>query len=132
MSLTLQAPFDIATAIIALPNPEFGDEEGLDAEVSYEEALDGTPFTYIVRKNQRKLTFTFENVGRGKMLEMLTFFEQFAHEFIRLTDHNSNTWKVCFSADSLSVTHQMLSSPRGGPRDESGSFTLEFLAERVT
>ncbi|KKK96389.1 hypothetical protein LCGC14_2663260, partial [marine sediment metagenome] len=56
-----------------LPNPEFGDSEGLLDEVSIKRTIDGSRHVYVKTKNQRrKLIFSFR-LTRLKALELRAF-----------------------------------------------------------
>jgi hypothetical protein len=131
MSIELAAPFEAPAAITLLPNPSFSDEEGSDAALNYSESMNGTPYTYIRRRTQRRLRFTFASIGRGKLLELLTFFQTYTASFIRLRTHTGEIWRVAIPLETLQVIHEALTKNKGGPRKESGSVSLEFVGERI-
>lgn len=57
---TLQAPYPLLQTATLLPNPLFSDQEGLAVVVSRKTAMDGTRYTYVKRKDERrKLKWSF-------------------------------------------------------------------------
>jgi hypothetical protein len=131
MTISLAAPFSAPTSITLLPNPIFGNAEGIDSETSYDEAIDGNPHTYVKRSGNMKLAFQFANIGRGKLLEVQELLQAYVGEQIRLIDHNGDVWRVV-AISPVSLTIDGLAINSGGPRKESGSFTLEFIGAKVT
>lgn len=131
MSFELAAPFNAPTTISLLPNPQLGDEEALDTELVYDESVSGNPHTYVQRSGNRKLTYEFANIGRGKMLEIQEFIHAYGGEQIRLTDHKGGIWRVVLATTNVGFITDKKTLSSGGPRSEAGSFRLEFIGERV-
>ena len=50
----VQAPHPALEATTLLPNPQFGDGENLTDEVQVKRAMDGTLYTYVKTKNDRR------------------------------------------------------------------------------
>ena len=75
-----------------LPNPEWDDSEQLTGEITIKRANDGTTYTYIrTKENRRRLLFRFR-LTREKSLELREFIIAYFSSEIRLIDYNDNTW----------------------------------------
>lgn len=125
--ITLAAPANGPKTILQLPNPEFGNEEGLNTSIEYDESIDGTVYTNIEGSGSKRLSFTFRNVGRGKMDEVQEFFQKYYGSKIRLTDHNGTGWIVMITSEPITFEHVTRAS-NGMSRKEAGGFTLEFIS----
>ena len=70
---TLTAPYPLLQTTTLLPNPQLSDQEGLTATVTRKTAMDGTRYTYVKRKgDRRKLKWSFR-LMRNKGLELRDF-----------------------------------------------------------
>ncbi len=125
--MQFEAPYAAPDTVVLLPNPVFGDSRALDVDLKHYQTLNGTRYTYIKTSANRRLTYTWEVLGRGKMLELEEFFQAYAGEFIKIIDHNSKVWKASIVEGASQFTTTQLSRNAGGPRTESGSITLEFI-----
>ncbi len=75
-----------------LPNPEWDNSEQLTGEVTIKRATDGTTYTYIKSKNdRRRLLFRFR-LTRQKSFELREFIIAYFSSEVRLIDHNGVTW----------------------------------------
>ena len=139
MSMTLRAPYanpnnpavGPITALI-LPNPELENTEGQDLSLQLRRAIDGTRSTYVKSSDRKSLSFTWESLGRGKLIEVQEFFKLYVGDHILLEDFRGDIWDVIFAEDPISTTTSKRSANFGGPRAESGSLTLEFLGAKIT
>jgi len=127
--------------VLALPDPVIGDTQSLQVTVDYKESIDGTERTYVrgtgfIFENPDRTsdnilyTYEFNNVGRGKMLEAQDFLRLFAGypmqvHWLAHPEHNGTN--VFLNQEATVFTHDRLSQSSGGPRQESGSFTLAFV-----
>ena len=125
--MTLKA----SVAIIDFPNPDLSNTESLDSEVKYKSSMNGTPYTYIKSNLDRKLSFTFSNMGLGKLVELQEFQRIFSGEQLTLTDHRSDQWLVIFDEDSISYSTDSRSFNSGGARKEQGSVTLILVGKPI-
>lgn len=122
----------IPFTITQLPNPSFEDGEGLDVEVDYKESMNGTQHSYISNPGTSILTYQFTDIGRGKLLEVQEFLIAFIGEKIRLRNFRDEVWEGYITSTNGLFTHDGLSVASGGPRQESGSFDLEFTGVKIS
>ncbi len=123
----LQAPYPSLQTTSILPNPRFGDSEGLRAEVRVKRAMDGTRFTYIKRKGGKKLQWTFK-LTRNKGLEVRAFIQSYFASTIVVTDHNDRKWIGNFTNNPFEFDTPSRAAPAIAPmpRGESQIITLEL------
>ncbi len=138
MSIKIEAPYHATADIIFVPNPDFSDEEGFDANTVVRKAMDNTLYSYNRRPDliTKTLSFGWTNFGRGKMLELIELLERHAGDFIKLTDHKDTprVWKVILDSNQTQFTIAGRSFPCGGApsgRDERSNFGLRFTGEIV-
>lgn len=125
---TLQAPHPALEATTLLPNPEFGDGENLTDEVAVKRAMDGTVYTYVKTKAQRrKLEWTFR-LTRNKALELRAFIQAYYASKIRVTDHNDRVWVGYFTDNpfEFDTIARALPARAPMPRGETQEITIEF------
>lgn len=127
MSFTLRSD----TGITILPSPVLSNTEALSVGLEHGQSMSGDHYTYVRRRSadKREFSFTFENVGRGKLVEVQEFFKLFNGERIFITDHQGTTTPVYFQNDAVEFTIDRRSGTTGasGERSESGNFTLNFI-----
>lgn len=131
MAFRLEAPYGGVAQITALPNPALDDAEGMDVQTIVRKSMDNIVHTYISRPaiDAKVYTLTWNDVARGKILEMIEFIELYGADFIKLVDHRSRIWKVLLETNPSSFTTERRATPAG--YNESGSFTLVFVGEIV-
>ncbi len=129
---TLQAPHPSLQTTTILPNPRFGDSEGLRVEVVVKRALDGTRYTYIKRKMGKKLQWTF-NLTRNKSLEIRAFIQSYFASTIVITDHNDRKWIGNFVNNPFEMSTERRAAPAISPmpRGESVTITIEFEGDEI-
>lgn len=130
--ITLQAPYGTPVVTTLLPNPQSSDSEAVDHQVNFRRAMNGTRYSYVKSSEVRRLNYSFESVGRGKLIELQEFFKAHAADEIRLVDHRGDVWRVRFVPSELSLTTDSHTPFAGGIRYESGSFSLEFVGTKLT
>lgn len=130
MSFTLEAPYPTIQTTSILPNPRFGDSEGLRAEVIVKRAMDGTRYTYVKRKSGRKMLWTFK-MTRNKGLELRAFIQSYFASKIRVTDHNGRVWLGHFTNNPFEFDTPSRAAPAISPMPlgESQVITIEFEGE---
>lgn len=115
-----------------MPNPDHGNTKGQDLAVDFKKSIDNTRYTYVKSSSRKRLTFTWEVLGRGKLVEVQEFYKNYAGDNIRLTDFRDNSWDVIFAEDAIDITMDRRTGNVGGARYESGSLTLEFLGVKIS
>lgn len=123
----LQAPSPGLQTTTVLPDPVFGDQESLRASVNTKRASDGTRYTYVKRKQGRKLQWTFR-LSRNKGLELRAFIQSYFASKIRVTDHAGRVWVGNLMNNPFEFDTVARSGPAIAPmpRGEQQTITLEF------
>jgi len=116
--------------VVEMPNPSLNNEEALESQVNYRPAMDGTDFSYVKRSIDSRLTLTFENIGRGKIVELEEFYKLSAGERITFTDWRDAIWDVVFEEGPLDTSAEGRSANSGGGRFEQGTFKLILIGRR--
>ena len=125
---TLQAPYPQLQTTTLLPNPQFSDQEGLTATVARKLAMDGTRYTYVKRKgDRRKLKWTFR-LMRNKGLELRAFLFAYFASPVRIVDHNGRVWVGNFTNNPFEFDTAQKAGPAIAPmpRGEAQMIELEF------
>jgi len=133
MSVELRAPFAGPTTVLLLPNPILENEEAVEQAVNHRLAMDGTNYTYVKTSVNRRLTLTFENQGRGKLVEVQEFYKAFVGERMRLKDWRNDEWNVVFEEAPLDFTTEGRAGINGGSgvRNEQGAFELILVGVKL-
>ena len=131
MSVTLEGPFPGIQTILLLPNPVLDNTKSLDVSVNFSQAIDGSRYTYVKTSGRKRITFTWENLGRGKLVELQEFYKAYAGQSVRLTDFRDNSWDVIMEQEPLVVMDKR-SVNAGASRKESGTVTLELNGAPIT
>lgn len=131
MSVELHAPFAGPTAILLLTNPELENEEAVEQLVNHQLAMDGSNYTYVKSGSDRKLTLTFENQGRGKLVEVQEFYKLYAGERMRFIDWRGDQWNVAIETSPLDFTTNGRAAPAGSSRMEQGAFDLVLVGTKI-
>lgn len=122
MTMVLQA----GGASVVMPNPDFGNAEGRDLSLDAQKSMDGTLYSYVQSSGRRTFSYTWSDLGRGKIVEVQEFFKLFAGVAIQLIDHRGTSWLVIFKDATIDAS---VDSRSAGSRRESGSITLDFLQD---
>ncbi len=87
-----------------LPNPEFGDSEGVLDEVAVKRTIAGSRYVYVKTKNsRRKLIFSFK-LQRLKALELRAFIQSYFASTVTLVDHLDQIWIGNFMTNPFEFT----------------------------
>lgn len=125
--ITLEAPFPAIEATSVLPAPRFSDQERSLASVSRKFASDGTRYTYVRRRDRRRLNWTFL-LSRPKALELRAFLMAHFASKVRITDHKDRVWVGYFTSNPFDFETARRGAPAitPMPRGELVTINLEF------
>ena len=125
---TLQAPYPDLQTTTLLPNPQFSDAENLQVTVTRKTAMDGTRYTYVKRKgDRRKLMWSFR-LTRNKGLELRAFLFAYYASQVKIVDHNDRVWVGNFTNNPFEFDTAQKAGPAINPmpRGETQMIELEF------
>ena len=92
MSFIMKAPYPGFKTTTLLPAPRWGDSKALTATIISMRAVDGTVYTYVKSRNNRKrFQWEFE-IARNKALELREFINSYQGKLIQVTDHDGDVW----------------------------------------
>ena len=134
MSVMIEAPYPRIQHVLQMPNPIFSDSKAIAAQMDFAKSINNTPHTYIVTNEDWLLNYSFDRVGRGKLLELIDLIENYADGKMRLTTHEDEIWKVTLETIPAQFIMDVRSFPCGGGaagRDESGRFELQFIGKQI-
>ena len=117
------APHELVETTLILPNPGLNDAMNMDLKVSYEQAIDGTIYSYVQKSNR----FIFEHsylIPKAKVEELRRFFKAYSVSNIRLYNYDDTIWVVNFQNKELNATTQFA----GGIQ----LVTVEYVGKQVT
>lgn len=122
-----EAPYPGIETTSLLPNPQFSDQEGSLATVTRKSAMDGTRFTYVKRRDRRKLRWQFQ-LTRNKGLEVRAFIQSYFASKIRVIDHNGRVWIGHFTSNPFELDTPGRAAPAIAPllRGEMQGIEIEF------
>ncbi len=87
-----------------LPNPEFGDSEGILDEVTVKRTIIGGRHVYVKTKgSRRRLTLNFR-LTRLKALELRAFIRSYFSSTVTLVDHLDQVWVGNFMSNPFEFT----------------------------
>lgn len=127
----LEAPYNATAQITVLPNPDLDDEESYDIATLVRKSMNGKIYSYNSRPSstEKRLIFSWTNIARGKIVEVIEFIEIYSGKFIRVIDHNGKIWKMILETNPTTFLIEKRAVPAGF--NESGSFTLSFFGKQV-
>ena len=111
-----------------LPDPQFSDQDALAVTVSRKTAMDGTRYTYVKRKDdRRKLKWSFR-LTRNKGLELRAFISSYFASKIKVIDHNGRIWVGNFTSNPFEFDTSSRAAPAIAPlpRGEIVNIEIEF------
>jgi hypothetical protein len=85
----LEAPYPNIQTTTLLPSPNWGDSIEPVAIVKALRAMDGTLYTYVKSKDQRKKHSWEFNISRDKALELEAFIRSYTSSKIKIVDHDN-------------------------------------------
>ena len=104
---------------VILPNPQLGNSEALDVEVTYIRSMDGSLFGYSKSSDAKLYTWDFANVEVGIMKDMRTFLIANRNKVVTVIDDYDTQ-----ITGKLKVSDVPFTIDKGGPADLRGSFQL--------
>ena len=127
----LSAPYPLLQTTTLLPNPQFSDSEALMVVVNRRTAMDGTRYTYVKRKdNRRKLLWTFR-LTRNKALELRAFVYAYFASKVKVIDHNNRVWVGNFTNNPFEFDTPERSAPAISPMPRGEAQVIELAFEGV-
>lgn len=96
--ISLQAPYNNIAMTTFLPSPTFNDTLGLGLEMVIKKSINNTRYTYVKNKGKDKFNYTIL-MDYQKALELQHFFELYITDYIKLTNHLNEIWKVRVVSD---------------------------------
>lgn len=87
MSFQMRAPFPYMSTTTTLPSPSFSDSTALTATINRMRSIDGTLYTYIHSKNNRRRYVWQFNLSAHKAIELREFLDSYFSNQIQITDH---------------------------------------------
>ena len=124
----LSAPYPLLQTTTMLPNPRFSDSEALMVSVNRKVAMDGTRYTYVKRKDQRrKLVWSF-TLTRNKALELRAFIYSYFASKVKAIDHNGREWIGHLTSNPFEFDTTERAAPAIAPmlRGEHVNIAIEF------
>jgi hypothetical protein len=134
MTVRIEIPYPGFQRSILLPNPILTDSRSHVARINFGKSVNNTSYTYVMTNEDEQLVLKFEDIARGKILELIDLIERYGEDVMRITLHNGDIWKGYFENIPADFEISKLSSPAGGGvsgRDESGSFELIITGEQI-
>ena len=92
-----------------LPNPEFGDSEGILGEVIVKRTITGSRHVYVKTKNQRRKLLLSFRLTRLKALELRAFIQSYFASTVILVDHLDQVWVGNFMTNPFEFTSVLAS-----------------------
>jgi len=132
MSFTLQAPYPSIQTTSVLPNPTFGNSEGVVQSQNIKRSIDGTVRTYIKRAGRRKMAWSFV-LTRNKAVELREFAHSYHASKILAEDHDGRRYAGYIMNNPLEITSLGRAAPgRQNLNGEHWEVTIEFEGIPVT
>lgn len=125
--MILYAPGLAPVCSILLPDPALENSRGQAISVNLRTSRDGTQYTYIRKGTEKTLSYTFENVGRGKIVELQEFIKTYQGSQFRFEDHRQVVWLAFLTPETI----ESVMENRAAPILETGSVTLEFTGRQL-
>lgn len=124
MSFQLRGPFPYMSTTTTMPSPSFSDSEALTATINRMRAIDGTLYTYVHSKNNRRRYVWQFNLAKNKAVEVREFLDAYFSRKIQVTDHNSEIYVGYIRNNPFEFIGE--ASAEGWPGNETVSITIEF------
>lgn len=87
MPLTIQAPWPGPTTTHFMPNPLSGDSVGSTNTLEIKRSMNGTRYSYVKSRDQRKRLLWNFRLSKDKALEMRSFFDTYTGTQCKIIDH---------------------------------------------
>jgi hypothetical protein len=96
--IVFQAPYSLPIVTVTLPNPVLGDSYSQSLKTRFGFAMSGRIVTTISTQLEKKIQYGFVNLRRTHVDALLSLLASYASADWKLTDYNSDIWKVkCIS-----------------------------------
>jgi hypothetical protein len=125
--MILYAPAQAPVCSILMPDPELANSRGQAISSNLRTSRNGTQYTYVRKGLNKTLTYTFENMGRGKLVELQEFIKTYQGSPFRIEDHHGVMWSAFLTPETV----ETVMDQRAFPVLESGSITLEFTGQQL-
>lgn len=89
--------------ITYLPNPTFSDSENLAVSVNRKYSMNGTRYTYVKSKEERRKLIMRFDLTRAKGMELHAFLRAYYSTEILLTDHLGVVWLGYFTSNPFDL-----------------------------
>lgn len=123
--------FQYLSTVCWLRNPELGEGHTIDTGIQWRQAMSGALYSYRKTVAIDKLTLTFNNLTRRKVLEFEAFILNSAGEYIYLRDWRNRLWRGKIVTHPFEWSQVKLGLGQTGERKEDNSILIEFEGELV-
>ena len=128
MSLILQYPYTSPTSTVTLENPQRANIRAPSDHLRVYRSRGGVPYSYVNRGAFYRLEYTVPVDTRALHDSIITLLRTAAQEEIKVTDHNSQVWKVRSVINSIEFIEVGLPH---GTCDEITTTTLLFRGLKI-
>lgn len=106
MSFVIQAPYPLMQTALVMPSPRRGNTRKLAATVETLRAMDGTLYTYVKGKRNRKVHKWDFTGTKDKAREAVQFVREYSGGLVRVTDHEGSTILGYITVNPLEIEGQ--------------------------
>jgi len=110
---TIRAPYPALTTTTQLPNPKFGDTEGILASFDMKRTMSGQKYTYVKPRGRMKMLWSFD-LARKKAQELRELYNAYNSSQVKITDHIGNTYVGYFTSNPFEFESVARHSARAG------------------
>jgi hypothetical protein len=128
MSFIIQAPYPLMQSTLLMPSPREGNQRNLAASVQTMRSMNGTLYTFVKNKRNRKV-LQWDFVGtKDKAREAIEFVKLYSGGPVRATDHNGTNHIGYITINPMEVDGQGRAG--GFPSNEVYRWTIS-IEEKV-
>lgn len=118
--------FSTSSLSIQLKNPELSNVEVVDPLIKIKTMMDGSVRAYRRTTAKQRLTLTFENLTRDKVMELRAFVVATAARIVQYLDFDGAVWSGRFLDQQVDI-----STPNRGPgaptiRQEANTVVVQY------
>ncbi len=110
---TIRAPYPALATTTQLPNPQFGDTEGILASFDMKRTMSGQKYTYVKPRGRMKMLWSFD-LARKKAQELRELYNVYNSSQVKITDHIGNTYVGYFTSNPFEFESVSRHSARAG------------------
>jgi hypothetical protein len=132
MTVKLLAPFIAPMTQTTIKSPELQDQMIPDIISNDRRSMNGTRYSYVNSSDYVRLIWTWDSVDKGKVFEIEEFVYSYFGEEIKIVDWRGTLWRARLLTSPADFEISKRAAPCPPGRNEAGTFTLEFLAIRLT